>query len=73
MQERKEKAMTFEQFLTALDGNNVLVTVTDISGNDIIKFYAGTTALDDALEARTVRKWSLIGSASVKVILNDAE
>ena len=61
--------MTLDNLLTTLDGKNVLVTVSDVD-NEIIRFYAGTTALDDALLARTVRKWSVTGATAVSIILN---
>ena len=64
--------MTLAQFLTALDGKDILITVSDVNG-DIIKFYAGTTALEDALEARTIAKIKLTGASAISVILEAAE
>ena len=64
--------MTLAQFLTALDGKDILISVSDVS-NEIIKFYAGAEGLDDTLMARTIAKWSLKGASSVSVILNNAE
>jgi len=63
--------MALANFLTALEGE-VLITVKNINGEEIIKFYSGTTALDDAIEARTVRQFKLTGADKITVILNDA-
>ena len=65
--------MTLEQFLTALDGKDIVITVSEPSGDSIIKFYSGTTALDDTLEARIVKKIILTGASSINVSLNSAE
>ncbi len=63
--------MALSDFLTALDGE-LLITVKDMNDAEIIKFYSGTTALDDTLEARTIRKIKITGAAAMTVIVNDA-
>jgi tRNA threonylcarbamoyladenosine modification (KEOPS) complex Cgi121 subunit len=65
--------MTLLEFLAALDGNNIVITVSDADNDEIIKFYAGTTALDDALEARTIKKLRITGATTVSIFLNNAE
>ena len=46
--------MTLGDFLSAFDGDNVLITLAD-ADDEIIRFYGGTTALDNGIEARTIR------------------
>ena len=72
-QVRKGKAMTLGEFLTALSGNDIVITVSDADNDKIIKFYNGTTALDDTLEARTVKKITLAGASAINIFLNSAE
>lgn len=64
--------MTLAQFLTALDGSQTLITVSDADDKLIIKFYSGTSALDDTLEARTIKKFKVVGN-DIKIFLNNAE
>lgn len=63
--------MTLAQFLEAF-ANGVLVNVVDASNAEIIKFYSGTTAIDSATSARTIRKIEIISALEIKIILNDA-
>ena len=65
--------MTLAQFLNALDGKDIVITVLEPSGDNIIKFYSGTTALDDALESREIRKIRLVGASAIGIYLNSAE
>ena len=65
--------MTLAQFLNALDGKDIVITVLEPSGDNIIKFYSGTTALDDALESREIRKIRLVGASAIDIYLNSAE
>lgn len=65
--------MTLAQFLNALDGKDIVITVLEPSGDNIIKFYSGTTALDDALESREIRKIRLVGASAIDIFLNSAE
>lgn len=65
--------MTLAEFLAALDGKNIVITVSDADNDEIIKFYSGTTALDDALEARTVKKVRITGATTLSISLNNAE
>lgn len=66
--------MTLADFLSAFDGSNVLITVSDIDTDVIIKFYPSSdNALDDTLEARTVKKIKVTGATALQIILNSAE
>lgn len=64
--------MTFEQLLAALE-DGILISAKDGSDNEIIKFYSGTTAIDDATEAMTVKKVKLVSATAITVILSDGE
>ena len=61
--------MTLGEFLTVLSGNNIVITVSDAGNENIIKFYNGTTALDDTFEARTVDKITLAGASAINILL----
>lgn len=65
--------MTLGAFLTALSGSDIVITVSDAANEKIIKFYNGTTALDDTLEARTIMKITLVGASAINIFLNTAE
>lgn len=65
--------MTLAQFLSALDGSNIVITVSDADNDEIIKFYGGTSALDDALEARTIKKLRITGATTISIFLNNVE
>lgn len=65
--------MTLAEFLAALAGSNIVITVSDADNDEIIKFYAGTSALDDALEARTIKKVRITGATTISIFLDDAE
>lgn len=64
--------MTLKDFLDSLKTKGVLVTVIDSTDTEICKLYAeGIDALDDAIEAKTVTKWSITGSTALSVIIAD--
>lgn len=64
--------MTLKQFLETLKTDDVLVTVSDRSNNQICKLYStGVDALDDTIEARTVEKWTIDRAQAISVVLND--
>lgn len=66
--------MTVNEFLSTLNAKDIQVTLIDSDGKtEIITFKApGYASLEDTLEARTVREWSIGSPISLKVIL-DAE
>jgi len=64
--------MTLKQFLeTLVSTKDMDVTLTDLdSGNEIVTFKAsGFESLDDAIEAREVKQWSIISLTHVKAVL----
>ena len=65
--------MTLKQFLTALQTANVTVTLVDLDTNTEIATLkaAGFESLDDTIEAREVKQWTLSSVSSVKVILGE--
>lgn len=66
--------MTLKQFLETLKSDNVLVNVSDRSGNDVCRIYASSfSALDNTIEARTVDRWTINSSTQVSVVLADGE
>lgn len=66
--------MTLADFLSSLKTKNVQVTITDLEDKEIAKVYASSyDALDDALVARKINRWSIVGVTSLAVILNEAE
>lgn len=66
--------MTLSQFLSTLSTANVQVKLIDFDTNkEILTFYAdGYENLDDAIEGRPVKFWSIISTTSIKVILAPA-
>ena len=69
---RKESDMTFSELLATLE-SGILVSAKDGADNEIIKFYSGTSALDNTTEALTVAKIKLVSATSISVILNSGE
>lgn len=63
--------MTLNQFLSALQSNNIQVTLIDkVTQNEIITFKApGYASLEDILEAREIESWSIVNPTSIKIIL----
>lgn len=66
--------MKLSDFLSTLRTKNVTVTINDLQDNLVCKIDAASyAALDDAVESRTISRWEIIGSTSLKVILNEVE
>ena len=63
--------MTLAQSLSALSTPNVQVKLVDLdTDKEILTFFAsGHANLDDTLEARPVKFWSIISTSSIKVVL----
>lgn len=64
--------MIFSDFLSTLE-NGILVNARNEADNEIIKFYSGTTAIDDATEAMTVVKVKIVSATSISVILKNGD
>ena len=65
--------MKLGEFLAGLTTPNVLVVLTDLnSGNEIITLKAaGYESLDDSVENREVKQWSISNASTVKVVLGE--
>ena len=66
--------MTLAQLLSTLDSNKILASIYDSDETTLISEINTSTyaSLDDALEARTIKKWSIQVGSSIKIILNEA-
>lgn len=67
--------MTLQQFLSALITPNVTVTLTDLNtGTEIASLKAATfSCLDDAIEAREVKQWTISSATAIRVVLASVE
>jgi len=65
--------MKLKDFLAGLTSTNIQVTLTDLnSGNEIVTFKAsGYASLDDTIEDREVKQWSIASVTTIKVVLGD--
>ena len=63
--------MTLKQFLTALQTANVTVTLVDLDTNVEIASLkaAGFESLDDEIEAREVKQWTIVSVSTIKAML----
>lgn len=68
---REKREMTLNEFLSTLNAKDVQVSLIDSDGKtEIITFKAtGYASLEDTLEARTIREWTISSPILVKVIL----
>lgn len=66
--------MNLRQFLSTLTTPNVQVKLVDAdTDKDMLTFFAaGYENLDDTIETRPVKFWSIISTTSIKVILSPA-
>jgi len=65
--------MNLNEFLSTLTSSNVQVTLMDLDTNaEIITLKAsGYESLDDAIENREVKQWSITSASTVKVVLGE--
>jgi hypothetical protein len=63
--------MKLKDFLASLTSTNVQLTLTDLnSGSEIVSMKAsGYASLDDTIEDREVKQWSILSATSIKVVL----
>ena len=66
--------MTLNQFLSTLTTTNAQVTLVDLDTNvELASFKAsGYEILDDAVEAREVKQWSITSATAIKIVLAPA-
>lgn len=67
--------MTLEQLLSTLTSLNVTATIYDSDGKTVLSEIKTNTyaSLEDTLEARTVKEWSIKGSYTITVILDEVQ
>lgn len=65
--------MKLSQLLSTLTGTEVTVTLVDLeSGSNIAVIKsAGYEALDNTIENREVKQWSISGVTAIKVVLGE--
>ena len=63
--------MSLNDFLSTLNGKDITVTLVDSDGKtELITFKAaGYSSLEDTLEARTVKEWTVKNPVGLRVIL----
>ena len=63
--------MTINEFLSTFNAKDIQVSLIDSDGKtELITFKAsGYASLEDTLEARTVKEWTIATPVLVKVIL----
>lgn len=64
--------MNLRQLLTTLSDTKVNVKIVDLdTDNEIVSINAaGVDSLDDAIEARPVKRWSIVSTTQIKVVLD---
>ena len=61
--------MTLHNFLATFKSTDIQVTIID-GGEELITFKAsGYECLEDTLENRVIREWSIINPVQVKIVL----
>lgn len=65
--------MTLEKLLKAMTNKDMFVSVTDVEGDEIIKFVqSGYEGVESDLLAREVKKFTINGSQNITVVVKDA-
>lgn len=65
--------MTLNDFLSALKTEGVKVTLVDVEGNELIKFFSeGYKGVESDILARTIKKFDLTSANALTVIINEA-
>lgn len=69
--DQKEILMTLQQFLSALQTPNAMVSVIDLDTNaEIVNLKAqGFASLDESIIEREVKQWTIVGVTSVRVVI----
>ena len=64
--------MNLRQLLTTLSDTKVNVKIVDLdTDNEIVSINAaGVDSLDDTIEARPVKRWSIVSTTQIKVVLD---
>lgn len=64
--------MNLRQLLTTLSDTKVNVKIVDLdTDKEIVSINAaGVDSLDDAIEARPVKRWSIVSTTQIKVVLD---
>ena len=64
--------MNLRQLLTTLSDTKVNVKILDLyTDQEIVSINAaGVDSLDDAIETRSVKRWSIISTTQIKVVLD---
>lgn len=66
--------MTLRQLLTTLTNSNVMVTIKDPANNVMVEIMApGVASLEDAIEEREVKEWTIEMPLKMTVVLKAAE
>ena len=61
--------MTLHNFLATFKSTDIQVTIID-SGEELITFKAsGYECLEDNLENRVIREWSIVNPVQLKIVL----
>ena len=65
--------MTLVQFLSNLQTPNVTVTLVDLETNNEIATFkaAGYSVLDDTIEAKEVKQWTIVSASALRVVLGE--
>jgi hypothetical protein len=65
--------MTLSQFLSTLTSLNVTATVYDTDGKTVVSEIRANTyaSLEDTLESRLVKSWTIVNNYKINVILDE--
>lgn len=67
--------MSLSKLLSTLDAPKAMAQIYEADETTLVSEIRASTyqSLDDALEARTVKKWSLLSNGNIKIILEEVE
>lgn len=64
--------MTLRAFLAALKTSGVKITLVDVEGNELIKFFSdGYESVESDILARTVKRFDLTAVNALSVVINN--
>lgn len=67
--------MTLSNLLITLDSTKITAQIYDMDGTTLLSEIKTSTygSLEDELEARTVKSWSILPNNIIRVVLNEKE